>query len=461
MKFDPETAAIRFGTGLSPWHEPPRVLDDVLGEISGRDRVARDLPVPSFADLTPEFIAYQALTRKRGKTEKGSAARERLEAKIAAIRKDFRLRHAKWFAMNMARYSASRVGMRERLVRFWADHFTVVGKDAKTAPLVPGYVEEAIRPHIAGKFSDLFRAAALHPMMLHYLDQTSSVGPNSAFAKKKAGRGLNENLAREMIELHSLGVDGDYTQADVRQFAELMAGLTYDPKKGVMFIKYRAEPGPETVLGETYGGKYPTLENIHLAMDRMAAHPSTARHLARKLAVHFVSDRPDAALVDHIAKAYRDSDGDLMACYSALLSHPAAWELPDQKVKQPFDFVGTSLRMFAQDPRLIADFDKSQIRNGLVTPMGMMGQTWEKPRGPDGWPEAPAAWVTPQGIAGRIQWAMTVPLALGAELPDPYEFAQSALGRRVSPALKFATQAAETRWEGVGIVLASPEFQRR
>jgi uncharacterized protein (DUF1800 family) len=244
-----------------------------------------------------------------------------------------------------------------------------------------------------------------------------------------------------------------------------MTGLAYSPKEGVRVMRERAEPGPETLLGKTYGGKTPHVTQIHAALDDIAARPETAAHIARKLAVHFVSDAPDPDLVAHITAAFRASDGDLMACYTAMLEHPAAWDPTAQKIKQPFAFVSTGLRALNFPSQGVKSLKTRVVRDAFEQPLKMMGQPWQRAAGPDGWAEEASAWVTPQGMAMRIQWAMTVPMALGREvgatLPDPAAFGTVALGEHLPASLQFAAASAQTKWEGVGIVLASPAFQRR
>ncbi len=181
---------------------------------------------------------------------------------------------------------ASRTGFRERLVAFWTDHFTVAANGPVLSALVPDLVENAIRPHVGGRFGDMLEAVTLHPAMLIYLNQVQSAGPNSV-AGKRRGKGLNENLAREVLELHTLGVGAGYTQDDVRQLAELLTGLSVD-KSGFTFRSRIAEPGAEVVLGKRYGGGEASLGDIRAVLADIAVHPDTARHLARKLIVHFV-----------------------------------------------------------------------------------------------------------------------------------------------------------------------------
>jgi uncharacterized protein (DUF1800 family) len=301
-------------------------------------------------------------------------------------------------------------------------------------------------------------AATLHPAMLAYLDQTASVGPGSAFGVRR-GRGVNENLAREVMELHSLGVGAVYDQGDVRQMALLLTGLDANAADGFVFRPDRAEPGAEVVLGRAYGGA--GVAPIEAALRDIALRDDTAKHIARKLAVHFVSDAPDAGLVAALTAAYLDTGGDLLAVYAALLAHPAAWEPRLMKARQPVDFILAALRalgMTGADMRRMAQGPAARL---LTRPMALMGQDWQTPPGPDGWAEAAEAWITPQGMAARITWAMEVPGRLVVPMPDPVDFMRRCLGGAVDERLEWAAARAETTREGVGLVLSSPAFNRR
>lgn len=198
--------------------------------------------------------------------------------------------------------------------------------------------------------------------MLHFPDQNVSVGPGSAVANKgKRLKDLNENLAREVLELHTLGVGGPYTQDDVRQLAELFTGLNFDPKSGFIFRGNYTEPGTGTVLGRSYGDKA-GLEPILQSLRDLAVHPATARHIARKLSAHFVSDTPDPALVNHVAGRFIDTDGDLMAVYAALLEHPSSWQPELQDVKPPADFMASAARALVPGPKRIGGLKPRLIR---------------------------------------------------------------------------------------------------
>lgn len=457
MSFTPETAAIRFGTGLSPTIEAPVGVETMLAGLAAPDLMASRFPIGAFSLIEGQVQQLRELNKIRREAPERNVE---IKKKINALYKQSRGWQIEWLQASMARSIYTEDGLRERLTRFWADHFTVRGKKSFWRYGASTYVEAAIRPHLSGKFSDLLKAALFHPMMLMYLDQVNSVGPKSVVAALNPKRGLNENLAREVLELHTLGVDGAYSQSDVLELAKLFSGLTYRRKNGFIYAPRMAEPGPETVLGKSYGGYIQDLFHVTDFLDDLAVHPDTARHLARKLVVHFVSDAPDAAHIEHVATAYRESGGDLMQAYRAMLTHKSAWEMPAAKVKQPFEFICAALRALGVDEKEFTALSHKKMRGLVIAPMGLMGQPWEKPNGPDGWTEAAEHWITPQGLAARIQWAMVVPPVLQVELPDPVGLADVAIGGRVTPDLLQAVRESTPRSSGVGLVFASPEFQR-
>ncbi len=446
-------AAIRFGYGLSAADVPPDNVDDMLLRLRGPDRMVAAWPIASFPVRARESLDFRLLRK---------SFRNRPDADRKAVRKAYRRMFGglmQDMRATVLRAMDGHDAFRERLVRFWADHFTVIGQGKGLRFVTTAYVEDAIRPNITGRFADLLKAADMHPAMLIFLDQTSSIGPDSPIGKR-SGKGLNENLAREIIELHTLGVKGAYTQKDVRQFAKLLTGLYYNFRTGSSFRAAAAEPGAETVLGHSYGGGPASVADIEAAFDDLARHPATARHIATKLAVHFVSDKPDPALVDHVATAFAGSDGDLMATYAALLEHPSAWKNPGEKARQPFDFVVASLRALNVPAQTVAGLDAGKTRLWLAAPMEAMGQPWQRPNGPDGWPEEMDYWITPQGLAARIEWALLLAGRMGGD-QRPQDLARTALGALVDTRMVQIVGAAESRREGIALVLASPEFNRR
>jgi uncharacterized protein (DUF1800 family) len=456
MSVENAIAAIRFGTGRNPSIPDPSGVDPLLSALAGADEMAARYPIDSFDVLYPLQREVRRLSREAKKDKKHPAHAAKRE-----IYKDERVRQVKNLRSSLARWVDTRDPLRERLTRFWADHFTTIGRGGLTRRAVSLHVEDAVRPNVAGRFADLLKAAVTHPMMLVYLDQARSVGPNSRVASAQPERGLNENLAREVLELHTLGVGDGYTQTDVRELAELFTGLTIHMNEGFRFNQRMAEPGAETVLGISYGDGRPALDDIHKVLDDLAVHPMTAKHIATKLVRHFISDTPSEDMVKAVETAFNESQGDLAATYRAMLGHSDALAGPLQKAKQPFDIVATSLRATGLTGSDITQVTPRDILRFVVNPMRRMGQTWEIPTGPDGWPEDEAHWITPQGLAARIQWAMAVGVVPGLKLPDPRAFLDDALGPLSTERLQFAVGAAESKSDGIGLVLASPNFQRR
>ncbi|KIC35495.1 DUF1800 domain-containing protein [Leisingera sp. ANG-M7] len=461
MRFDSELAEIRFGAGLSPLLQPPESAGDMLERLKGEDEAARVFPVPRFDEAIAGARTFWQLKKERSQQE-GKPGYKAADKAFTDFRRARNHARIGWHGQHLLRHVHTRDGFRERLVLFWADHFTAQGKNAALRVMAAPYAETVVRPHLAGRFEDLLIAAVTSPLMLHYLDQRNSAGPASWAAKRrKRLAGLNENLAREVLELHTLGVDGPYSQTDVRQLAELFTGLSFNAKDGFMFRPGMAEPGAETVLEKAYGGGKPELGQVLSALRDLARHPATARHIARKLAVYFTADVPDPELVDHMAARYQASDGGLMQVYAALLEHPAAWVPELRNVKPPFDFLASACRALAVPQARVARLKPGKLNRLLLAPLTPMGQRWEFSSGPDGWSEADTAWITPQALAARLRWTMAAPRQLLQDLPDPREFAEAALGTYANERVRFAARAAETRTEGVGLILSSPAFQRR
>ncbi|OSP56491.1 DUF1800 family protein [Pseudoruegeria sp. SK021] len=454
--FDPILADIRFGCGLRPSGPDYDSARQMLRRLSGPDRMAARFVIPT-------FDAYRLHLLEAGQI--GSASLPDDPAgRLAAgrvLRNAVKADQTEWFRARLQRRLQTSDGFRERLVSFWADHFTAIGSGNFLVGMNTPYVEESIRPHVTGSFHTMLAAVTRAPMMLSYLDQHRSFGPNSpAAAASTRPTGLNENLAREMLELHTLGVTGPYTQTDVRQLAELLTGLRFNVETGFRFAPQIAEPGPEIVLGTGYGGDAARIEDIDAALIDLARHPATAQHLSRKLAVHFLGDQPDETLITAMTARYMDTDGNLPAVYEVLLSHPSAWDPAPGNIKQPIDFIASSLRALGGTAAHLAVLDPKTVNRALLYPLSRMGQVWETPTGPDGWPEEDAAWITPLRLAARVDWSMTVPARIFRPLPDPRGLLDTALSGRAPKSLIFAVSAAEDRPSGVGVLLSSPAFQR-
>ncbi|MFT4251257.1 MAG: DUF1800 family protein [Caulobacter sp.] len=347
-------------------------------------------------------------------------------------------------------------GFRERWALFFANHFTVSATKQQTAVMIGPFEREAIRPNVFGRFEDLLIASSTHPAMLTYLDQAQSVGPASRAAGRGNGRraGLNENLAREILELHTVGVDGGYAQADVTEFARALTGFSIgrvqDPDAGAFLFRTAAhEPGERTILGARYvdAGEDQGLAVLKaLANDRR-----TARHVCGKLARHFVADEPSPALVARLEKRWMDTGGRLDAVAQALVEAPEAWDPTPAKIKTPYEFVVSTWRAVGGRP------EKIERLNPILTSLNQKPFT---PPSPKGWPEEAQAWASPDGLIKRMQWAQGFAAAT-ADTRDPDALARSALGARLSEPTARAVARAETRREAFALLVMSPEFQRR
>ncbi|MEL6645967.1 MAG: DUF1800 domain-containing protein [Pseudomonadota bacterium] len=444
-------SAIRFGYGPGGRDVPPDAATHIA-RLKRGDRMVGRYPTP---DLEAAIALGEDHRKARKAAQDGGSDRGRRQAQVK-LGEMF----GSALMAGFARIAETDDPLRERLTWFWADHFTAVPTNAVTRAVVPDYIDSAIRPHVTGRFSDMLVAVVTHPLMLIYLDQIASVGPNSPVGQRR-GRGLNENLAREVLELHTLGVEGPYSQRDVTQLAELFTGLSGQQGKGFVFRQGIVEPGAETVLGRQYGGGRPSLAPIRAVLADLAVHPATAAHVSRKLAVHFVADEPDPALVAAMEAAWLETGGDLMAVTQAMLEHPAVWEAPLTKVRQPHDFFGATLTALGISGDELMAVPVRDARRNFIRPLRDMGQPFMTAPGPDGWPETAEHWVTPLGLANRIVWAFEAARHVADRAGDTGAFVTRALGDAASDRLRWAAGVAETREEALALVLASPEFNRR
>src|SRR5579871_2562192 len=354
---------------------------------------------------------------------------------------------------------------RERWALFWFNHFTVGQKNLQTALLAGPFEREAIRPHVFGRFEDMLVASTSHPGMLIYLDQAQSIGPNSQLAGlAKMGLpalrtlgGLNENLAREIMELHTLGVGSGYTQADVTEFARALTGWSIVGLKeqrlgeaaGEFTFRPAAhEPGVRRILGKAYpeGG----MQQARAILHDLAAHPATGHHIAVKLARHFVADDPPPALVARLERSFNESGGQLDRVATALVEAPEAWTPAQRKFKTPYEFVISSYRAAGVVPGA-----------EIVPILNQLGQRPFSAPSPKGWSEDAADWASADGVIKRIGWAETFAAKAAPQAANPIEIAQSTLGPQLGPATATAISRAESRSEAFSILLMSPEFQRR
>jgi uncharacterized protein (DUF1800 family) len=437
---DAVNAATRFGfaargSDLSVIAKDPRGW--VLGQLG-----ARPAALPGDLPTAQAMVAAQfEMQRDKGNEEAKRAFQERAKSVYFAE-----------IAARLGAAVASDAPLLERLTQFWSNHFTV----SVLRPIVRGsagaFEREAIRPHVTGRFSDMLLAVARHPAMLLYLDNAVSIGPNSV-AGRERDKGLNENLGRELLELHTLGVDGGYTQADVEALARIITGWSVarlnEPDPGAFRFRPRIhEPGAKRLLGKVYNEA--GYDEGQAAILDLAHHPATARHLATQLARHFIADDPPKDSVDRIARVFLDSGGDLGQVTAAVVKDAAAWRTPFAKIRRPEELVIAACRVtgFTPPAEMLVNSLRSLDQMPFFAPS------------PAGWPDMAANWVSPEAVLRRAQWceryAGRVP-----DPPDPRELAEQAFGEVLPAETADAIRLAPSRRTGLALLLASPQFQRR
>jgi len=347
-------------------------------------------------------------------------------------------------------------GFAERLVVFWSNHFCISANKGGLARMWAGSFErEAIRPHVLGRFADMLKAVEQHPAMLFFLDNQQSLGPDSR-AGINRHRGLNENLAREIMELHTLGVNGGYTQDDVTSFARIITGWTFAGRQGLIgtpgsfvFNANAHEPGAQRVLGKIYeaGG----VAQGEAVLSDIARHPSTAKFIATKFARHFVADDPPPSLVAKLQDTFTKTDGDLRLLANTLINADEAWTAPMTKMRSPYEYLVATGRIFARVPE-----DPGRYLGGL----NLLGQPLWSPAGPNGFADTNAAWAAPEGMKLRLDIAAQVSARMPEAL-DPRELLELVAADAASEETRRTIERAESRQQAMALLLMSPEFQRR
>ncbi len=347
-------------------------------------------------------------------------------------------------------------GFLERLVVFWSNHFCISANKGELARMWAGSFErEAIRPHVLGRFSDMLKAVEQHPAMLFFLDNQQSLGPDSRAGQNRK-RGLNENLAREIMELHTLGVGGGYSQDDVTSLARIITGWTFAGRQGQLgapgsfvFNANAHQPGAQRLLGKTYENN--GVAQGEAALADIARHPSTAKFIATKFARHFVADDPPPVLVSRLQDVFRKSDGDLRALASALLDSDEAWQAPRTKLRSPYEFLVAAGRLLTRIPD-----DPGQYLGSL----NLLGQPLWSPAGPNGFPDTNAAWAAPEGMKLRLDISAQIASRLAGSI-DPRDLLELAAADAASPETRHTIERAESRQQALALLLMSPELQRR
>jgi len=449
---EPETLAIhRFGLGGRPG-ERRTAASDPRGWLKQQLSV----PAPSSPRIEalpthPELLLTQVQRSAASDAKAGRKwARQHLQVERLA-----RFTHA----------ATTDQPFRERWVRFWSNHLCVSARKRPITGLVGAHEREVIRAHDTGSFAALLLACTAHPAMLAYLDNQQSVGPDSPMGRSKQ-QGLNENLAREVLELHTLGVDGGYTQDDVIALAQMLTGWTLRRpassfelrETAFIYAERRHQPGAKLLLGVAYP---PTgQDEARDALRHLATHPATARHLAHKLAVHFVADDPPESIVGDLAGTFRDTEGDLKAIGEALVDHDGVWTTAARspKLRTPEEVSIAMVRAsgWTDDQDDVPEYIQ-QVARGVQ----QLGQPALEPPSPAGWPDQTEDWAAPEQILRRVELAEKMGRRLKADVASPERWAADLLGDRLHTDTRHAITRAPDLPTALALVLASPEFQWR
>lgn len=443
-------AAHRFGLGAGR-----RDFEAMRGDPQGWLRSQLQSTAPALAAFQGQKSTGQVLRELPSMREAANKSPDD-QVKLAKMGRDL-------FVANMRPWMKNAfetpVPFLERYVWFWSNHFTISVLKQRMSFFAGTYEAEAIRPNVLGKFEDLLLATVRHPAMLMYLDNAFSIGPDSP-AGRFTGKGLNENHAREILELHTMGVNGGYTQADVIALAKILTGWSVergqavDNPTGFRFFPNRHQPGTKTLLGKTYndGGESEGVE----ALRDVARHPSTARFVATKLARHFVADEPPPQVVARLERVFRDTGGDLKALALALIDEPGSWQPQLTKFRTPIEYVVGAIRLLGGAQDALSD----QQFKGLAESLRIMGQVPFTAQSPKGWPDVASAWAGPAAVMERVQWAHVLAERIQKKT-DPVSLADGALGPLLSASTRETLARAADPTQGLALLLASPEFQRR
>lgn len=495
--FAPAIAANRFGLGARPGdlerigsHAP----DWLIAQLKGAAPTLADAGLRTSQDILLQTLDVRRQQREAGgkKALKGTkaaargrqgdaasngasgadgvaeggdqSAREAIIQKLLKLPQVYRPIYIDEATARLRHATATDRPFVERLTQFWTNHFAVSIDKITVLGLAGAFEREAIRPHVLGNFTDMLLAVERHPAMLLYLDNYLSVGPGSRLARMAERRqserkiGINENLAREILELHTLGVNGGYTQQDVTTFAQVLTGWSIGGNFGRLrdgepgkftFREALHEPGAKTLLGKRYAENGES-EGKEVLRD-VAAKPATATFIATKLARHFIADEPSPAAVEKLAKSFIKSHGDLPTVYRTLVELRDSWAQPFAKYKTPTDYIVSSYRAL--------DLPVDTSRRGLAS-FELLGQRTWSPGSPAGWPDRGADWDGASALMKRIEWADAVGQRVGAH-QDASGLAPQLFGAMLSDDTRKAISRAASGAQAVTLLLTAPEFLRR
>lgn len=449
MRQETYIAATRFGLGPRP-DEIARIETAPLAWL--REQIAQpEAPSNDFSGLaSAQQIAITFINARMEAAQKSDKADGK--EMVQQVRKELRKGFIAEMAAKATHAMSTPTPFYERLVDFWSNHFSISSQKGDVAELAGAFEREAIRPRVTGNFGDLLLAVEQHPAMLIYLDNFQSIGPNSK-AGQRTQKGLNENLAREIMELHTLGVDAGYTQADVTSFAKVLTGWgigneTQGTEGAYTFFPNRHEPGNQIVFGKNYPDRGEE-QGRDVLLD-FANHAKTARHISFKLARHFIADEPPEAAVLALTQTFMQTGGDLAAVYRTLLSRPEAWSLQHAKIKSSYDLVISAIRLCgaAVDPLW------------YLQSLKFLGDVPLSANSPAGFPDTAKDLAGPEAILRRIEWAKGAANKLAPGLPLP-TLTDMSIGPIMSATTRDTLAQATDAREGLALLLGSPEFQRR
>jgi uncharacterized protein (DUF1800 family) len=450
--------AAQAGRDFRQVRKAARLADAVTRDANQQAAQAAQRAAQQAARATPKFGADMSPDMQPGGDMAGGDMKSGADQKPAAERdpgpgipQQIFLEEAK---ARLAAATGAEIGFAERLVWFWSNHFCIsAAKGGGVAQIAGAYEREAIRPHVLGRFADMLLAVETHPAMLLYLDNARSIGPNSP-AGRTGGKGLNENLAREILELHTLGVRTVYSQADVTHFADVITGWTIVPPRAELphaseftFNPRMHEPAPETVVGKVYPDM--GFEQGRAVLQMLARHPATAKHIAAKMARHFVADDPPLTLVDKLTRRFLDTQGDLKEMAKALVAAPESWATAPRKLKRPSEWTIAMLRATNTEPPDVRPIIQAQT---------LLGEPLWRPPAPNGFADTDAAWI--DGMAQRLDIATQAARRLGNQI-DAKVVLDTALGPLASVETRQTINRAESRPQALALLFMTPEFQRR
>ncbi|MBS0472750.1 MAG: DUF1800 domain-containing protein [Proteobacteria bacterium] len=499
MSIDAAIATNRFGLGARPG-DVADVANDPKGWLIAQLTPERELPdplraLPSTADDMGAFFKWVRQIAADARTHGMDPYKLKPEAGMRdsamtggdsgfSIEREYVKTFIPRYAVAVkARFDTSVQTERpffERLVHFWVNHFVVSGAKPGAIAMPPSFERDVIRPNVTGRFVDMLLASTKHPAMLFYLDNFRSVGPNSKVGRNPSLRarrdqpfavpqqtGLNENLAREIMELQTMGVRSGYTQADVTSFARVITGWTIASPPRVPFYRLvlqgrlngkglfefddeEHEPGSQTIMGKRYDEA--GVDQGEAVLHDLAAHPATAHFIATKLARHFVADDPPPEMVEAMAGAFLATGGDLKSVYVQMVKSAGAFRPEAQKFKTPEEYVISAARALP---------DYRPDAASLLRAYRSMGQAPYNPPGPNGWPDIAAEWLGADAVWKRFEWANQTSGSLASSNLNPGALGADVLGPQLSAATSQAIARAQSPQQGLTLLLASPEFQRR